>query len=130
MLLRAAQSQCWRPALHAHLRAGRAASTRPIPTQLRTFARSSFLRAQSTNNNDLASKKDAVAATAAQSLPPNINAVSKPEDLGTPKKDALSESAKATKDQRKADWAIMREMAKYLWPKVLPLSSLKSCTGI
>lgn len=23
-------------------------------------------------------------------------------------------------EQRKADWAIMKEMAKYLWPKVRP----------
>jgi ABC transporter ATM len=30
----------------------------------------------------------------------------------------LSESTVANKEQRKADWAIMREMAKYLWPKV------------
>lgn len=37
----------------------------------------------------------------------------------TPKKDLLSESAIASKEQRRADWAIMREMAKYLWPKVL-----------
>ncbi|PLB50178.1 transporter ATM1, mitochondrial precursor [Aspergillus steynii IBT 23096] len=33
------------------------------------------------------------------------------------KKDLLSESTVATKEQRKADWAIMKEMAKYLWPK-------------
>lgn len=30
----------------------------------------------------------------------------------------MSESHKENKEQRKADWAIMREMAKYLWPKV------------
>lgn len=34
------------------------------------------------------------------------------------KKDLLSESTVATQQQRKADWAIMKEMAKYLWPKV------------
>lgn len=34
------------------------------------------------------------------------------------KKDLLGESTVATKEQRKADWAIMKEMAKYLWPKV------------
>ncbi|KAL3475486.1 P-loop containing nucleoside triphosphate hydrolase protein [Aspergillus californicus] len=32
-------------------------------------------------------------------------------------KDLLGESTLARKEQRKADWAIMREMAKYLWPK-------------
>ncbi|KAI5793884.1 transporter ATM1, mitochondrial precursor [Peziza echinospora] len=29
----------------------------------------------------------------------------------------LAETVMATKEQRKADWAIMKEMAKYLWPK-------------
>lgn len=36
----------------------------------------------------------------------------------TKKNDLLSEATVANKEQRKADWAIMREMAKYLWPKV------------
>jgi ABC transporter ATM len=52
----------------------------------------------------------------------NANIVPKPEAgkaKDTPKKDLLSESAIASKEQRRADWAIMREMAKYLWPKVL-----------
>lgn len=35
------------------------------------------------------------------------------------KKELLGESTQANKEQRKADWAIMREMAKYLWPKVM-----------
>jgi ATP-binding cassette subfamily B (MDR/TAP) protein 7 len=36
------------------------------------------------------------------------------------KPDMLSETSVANKEQRKADWAIMKEMAKYLWPKVNP----------
>jgi ABC transporter ATM len=39
----------------------------------------------------------------------------------TPKKkteDILNTSAATNKEQRKADWAIMRDLAKYLWPKV------------
>lgn len=35
----------------------------------------------------------------------------------TKKKDLLSEASMGNKEQRKADWAIMKEMAKYLWPK-------------
>jgi ABC transporter ATM len=35
----------------------------------------------------------------------------------TGKKDLLSETTLANKEQRKADWAIIKEMAKYLWPK-------------
>jgi ABC transporter ATM len=30
----------------------------------------------------------------------------------------LNEATVTTKEQRKADWEIMKEMAKYLWPKV------------
>lgn len=37
----------------------------------------------------------------------------------TPKADPLlSEQTVSKQEQRKADWAIMKEMAKYLWPKV------------
>ena len=36
-----------------------------------------------------------------------------------PKTDGLlSEQTVSNKEQRKADWAIMKEMARYLWPKV------------
>ena len=38
---------------------------------------------------------------------------------GAPKTDALlSEQTVSNKEQRKADWAIMKEMSRYLWPKV------------
>src|ERR1700759_4513710 len=30
----------------------------------------------------------------------------------------LAEQTVSTKEQRKADWAIMKEMSRYLWPKV------------
>lgn len=37
----------------------------------------------------------------------------------TPKGDALlREQTVSNKEQRKADWAIMKEMSRYLWPKV------------
>ena len=35
----------------------------------------------------------------------------------TARKDPLALDDKSNKEQRKADWAIMKEMAKYLWPK-------------
>lgn len=43
------------------------------------------------------------------------------EAKSTPKKkteDILNTSAATNKEQRKADWAIMKDLAKYLWPKV------------
>ncbi|EGC42468.1 iron-sulfur clusters transporter atm1 [Histoplasma capsulatum var. duboisii H88] len=46
-----------------------------------------------------------------------------PQDGGNaiPKRKAefLNDSTVNIKEQRKADWAIMKEMAKYLWPKIL-----------
>ncbi|EED17645.1 ABC iron exporter Atm1, putative [Talaromyces stipitatus ATCC 10500] len=42
------------------------------------------------------------------------------ETKSTPKKkseDILNTSAATNKEQRKADWAIMKDLAKYLWPK-------------
>ena len=48
--------------------------------------------------------------------------VQKPVDAEpdeAPKTDGLlSEQTVSNKEQRKADWAIIKEMAKYLWPKV------------
>jgi ATP-binding cassette, subfamily B (MDR/TAP), member 7 len=35
----------------------------------------------------------------------------------SPRKDPLALDDKTNKEQRKADWAIIREMAKYLWPR-------------
>lgn len=42
-----------------------------------------------------------------------------PSNLGNKKPGTLlSETTVTSKEQRKVDWAIMKEMAKYLWPKV------------
>ncbi|KAJ6090260.1 hypothetical protein N7486_009075 [Penicillium sp. IBT 16267x] len=122
MLPRAVRSKCWRPALYAHpCTAGRFPSTRPILSHLRTFSSNATFRNQSTNNKDPLSKNDAAATTppsqpeiANASVVPQLEAEAKVE---APKKELLSEGAIANKEQRKADWAIMREMAKYLWPK-------------
>lgn len=40
-----------------------------------------------------------------------------PAGIITERKDPLAVDNKTNKEQRKADWAIMKEMAKYLWPK-------------
>ena len=52
----------------------------------------------------------------------------KPESVDKPakshgpgkKNELLAEATVSNKEQRKADWAIMKEMVKYLWPKVFP----------
>jgi ATP-binding cassette subfamily B (MDR/TAP) protein 7 len=46
----------------------------------------------------------------AQEVPPAAAAPS-------PRKDPLALDDKTNKEQRKADWAIIREMARYLWPR-------------
>ena len=40
-----------------------------------------------------------------------------PAEAATARKDPLALGDKTNKEQRKADWAIMKEMAQYLWPK-------------
>ncbi|KAJ5662479.1 uncharacterized protein N7477_010095 [Penicillium maclennaniae] len=113
MLLRAARSPCWRPARYAYPSfAGRAPWMRPNATQLRIFTSCGRLQNQSTDGRDPMSTKPGSAAVPSLT---DGNAAQAKEAAG--KKDLLSESTKATQDQRKADWAIMREMAKYLWPK-------------
>lgn len=81
------------------------------------------LRSQPTENKDRAPPNAGPASSSAPSQLANANIIPKPEDSGNaktpPKKDLLSEPIAANKEQRKADWAIMKEMAKYLWPKVI-----------
>ena len=69
--------------------------------------------------------------SAQQRLPPKVDLAEsiKPESVqkptaaaskGIPRTDILlTEQTVSNKEQRKADWAIMKEMARYLWPKVL-----------
>lgn len=134
MLLRAARSPCWRTAQFAHPSfAGKLRSTRLNGTHLRAFT---------SNNNPLWSKstenKDQVVRATPTSTPTpsqlaTANVIQKPEDSGNaktpPKKDLLSEPMTGKQEQRKADWAIMKEMAKYLWPKVIPESYWYRVTG-
>ncbi|OGE55225.1 hypothetical protein PENARI_c004G00990 [Penicillium arizonense] len=120
MLLRAARSPCWRTAQFAYPSfTGRSRCTRLNGTHLRVFTSGGIpLRNKSTENKDQTSTKVG-ASTPAPSQLASAKIVQTPKDgdAKTPKKDLLSEPMAATKEQRKADWAIMREMAKYLWPK-------------
>jgi hypothetical protein len=59
-------------------------------------------------------------ADSAENIKPE--GVQRPPDVksdGAPKTDGLlTEQTVSNKEQRKADWAIMKEMVQYLWPKV------------
>lgn len=128
MLLRAARFPCWRTARYIHPSfAGRARWTSPNgiqqhKIQLRVFTSGSPWKNQSTDGKDPTSARDNTTPTGTAAELANAAIVQKAgasEAKNTAKKDMLSESAIASKEQRKADWAIMREMAKYLWPKVI-----------
>lgn len=97
---------------------------RPSALQLRIFTSSGPLKNQSTDGKDPMSVKPGSTAVPSPSQLANANDVQQPKEgdgaKSTAKNDLLSESSIARKEQRKADWAIMREMAKYLWPKVMP----------
>ncbi|OQE24554.1 hypothetical protein PENSTE_c007G06837 [Penicillium steckii] len=123
MLLKAARSPCWRPAVrlvHPSF-AGPSPWTRYDKTHIRAFTNAATLFNKVPDSKDAAAAKNNPTPTP---TPPasqlvESKSIEKPEGEGkvAAKKDLLSESHKATKEQRKADWAILREMAKYLWPK-------------
>lgn len=123
MLLKAARLPCCRPvARFAHPSfAGPSPWIRYAGTQRRPFTNTTILRNKAPDSKDLAAAKNnpipAPAPPASQVV--DAKTIDKPEAevKAVAKKDLLSESTKATKEQRKADWAILREMAKYLWPK-------------
>ncbi|KAL2840573.1 P-loop containing nucleoside triphosphate hydrolase protein [Aspergillus pseudoustus] len=117
MLLQAARSPCWRiPARSITHRAAFPRSN-PLPTAVRgAQVRTYSTQKQPENNTPRAGKKPAadLPSSSAKSVSPSTQNT---QNATATKKDLLSESAVANKEQRKADWAIMREMAKYLWPK-------------
>ncbi|CAI7645535.1 unnamed protein product [Penicillium bialowiezense] len=123
MLLRAARAPCWRTA-HAFAYhpsfAGQLRSTR-VGTHMRVFTSDQGPLRNKSEKKDPTVAANSVHANAPSQLE-NANIVQKPKESGEtktppPKKDLLSEPMAASKEQRKADWAIMKEMAKYLWPK-------------
>lgn len=124
MLPRAARSSCLRPARYAlPSYSSRLPCTRLHVAQHRSFTAGPTLRKTPVDNTTSSIEKKDASPLPLSSQPQATNAsrVPNPESdkaNAAPKKEPLSETAKANKEQRKADWAIMREMAKYLWPKV------------
>ncbi|KAL2869868.1 ATP-binding cassette Fe/S cluster precursor transporter ATM1 [Aspergillus lucknowensis] len=117
MLLRAARSPRWRIA--ARCIPHRSAFPRPQPSPI-TFYEARF--------REFSTKRQADENPATARKTPNPNPPSSPsqpashspqktQNATATKKNLLNEGTVANKEQRKADWAIMREMAKYLWPK-------------
>ncbi|PWY94443.1 P-loop containing nucleoside triphosphate hydrolase protein [Aspergillus sclerotioniger CBS 115572] len=126
MLPRAARSPCWR----ASGRFITHTSAVPRPTSWASASYGLQLRAFSTTRRLLKSQTPQDPAGKLQAPNPNDPSATRPgaanvaqspkgtqNTTATPKRDLLSEAPVTTKTQRKADWAIMKEMAKYLWPK-------------
>ncbi|KAL6233174.1 hypothetical protein BDW75DRAFT_195597 [Aspergillus navahoensis] len=118
MLRQAARSLCWRtPARFVSHRPtfprSNTLSAALGGTRLRTFSDK-----KQTDSNTPSDKEtlvpDPPSSLSAKSAAPSPQ---RTHNATTAQKDLLSESTLASKEQRKADWAIMREMAKYLWPK-------------
>ncbi|EAU36594.1 transporter ATM1, mitochondrial precursor [Aspergillus terreus NIH2624] len=128
MLPRAARPPCLRFSERFILRG----TADPRSASWRAASYATHLRAFSTGKGPL--RKQSTPDTPSDWKPPSSHAppVSRPVDAtpalkpkdvqstaasASPKKDLLSETTVASKEQRKADWAIMKEMVKYLWPK-------------
>lgn len=97
-----------RPPRHTHIRTG---------DRYRIFStRGALLYKQ---NND---KSTTVAVGEPQKIASHDaalgNKAQAPSKPAGKKPDLLAEATVTRKEQRKADWAIMKEMTKYLWPKV------------
>lgn len=126
----------------------RSALLRPCPpslrnrTQIRIFTAGRNLLKQQNGEQTAADKLSEERATvsASETSPKTV-------ELGTPaqktsstdnakakieKSDPLAEPTISRTAQRKVDWAIMKEMAQYLWPKVRylePISQASLLTG-
>ena len=129
MLLRAARPPCWAPSgryIHPAFSVPRSTpwKTAYYRTQLRTFTSSQGPCRNQLPGTTTPEQKEANPNALPVSPITNPKVTATPKDaknakVAAAKKDPfLSEATVGAKEQRKADWAIMKEMAKYLWPKV------------
>lgn len=127
MLPRAVRSPCWRTTKPFIRPACVALCATPTPTpapwrpashrlQSRVFtSHQGPLRAQVSGDKTADKTTTAAGIPATPESKDSKNATT---TTATKKNDLLSEATVGPREQRKADWAIMKEMAKYLWPKV------------
>ncbi|KAL4867768.1 hypothetical protein BDV12DRAFT_112319 [Aspergillus spectabilis] len=117
MLPQAARSPCWR--IPTRYIAHHPAFPRPRPLTA-TFRKIQLRTSSSKKQTDEISPSETKSPIPSPSLTPANQAApsaQKTQNAAATKKDLLSETTVGRKEQRKADWAIMREMSKYLWPK-------------
>ncbi|KAL5042478.1 iron-sulfur clusters transporter atm1, mitochondrial [Aspergillus fruticulosus] len=119
MLRQAARSLCWRTPAQFVFHRPAFPRSNPLSAALGGTQIKEFSVKKQTAENTSSHKTTPVpdpssSSSLAKSVAPSPQ---KTQNATTAQKDLLSESTVANKEQRKADWAIMREMAKYLWPK-------------
>ncbi|KAL2814850.1 P-loop containing nucleoside triphosphate hydrolase protein [Aspergillus cavernicola] len=117
MLPRAARSSCWRIPTRSITHRSAFPRSRPLAAtlyrpQLRAFAVKKETEESSPPDQKISNPEPS--SSPAKPTAPNPQQT---QNAATTKKDLLSETTLAKKEQRKADWAIIKEMAKYLWPK-------------
>jgi ATP-binding cassette subfamily B (MDR/TAP) protein 7 len=105
MLIHALARASIRPGLHS-------SGLRPHPLHhgIRVFTSSPLHRKNAHGQRPVPGSKPAVEATKAANDAARSKVVAKADPL-------LQEQTLTSKEQRKADWAIVREMSQYLWPK-------------
>ena len=115
------------PRTHSHFPRLPSAYQLRLKTAHRQFVLSAHQRKEdSAAHRGIAQDEGSSTADRAENIKPET--MHKPQEQvenDEPKPDALlSEQSLSNKEQRKADWAIMKEMSRYLWPKVRPICRL------
>lgn len=118
MLRQAARSPCWRAPARLTTHHPAFPRTRPLAATFRRPQIKSFSDKKQPDDSSAPDKKTPVPDPSSLPAKPAAPSPPKTQNAASAQKTLLSESTVGRKEQRKADWAIMREMAKYLWPKV------------
>ena len=89
---------------------------------LRQLTYTSYLRQNDSSRQQKAQDEVRLRPERSESIKPeSYQEPNKAKPAEVPKTDALlAEQTVSNKEQRRADWIIIKEMAKYIWPKVGP----------
>ncbi|BCS24429.1 ATP-binding cassette Fe/S cluster precursor transporter ATM1 [Aspergillus puulaauensis] len=117
MLRQAARSPCWRAPARLTTHHPAFPRTRPLAATFRRPQIKSFSDKKQPDDSSAPDKKTPVPDPSSLPAKPAAPSPPKTQNAASAQKTLLSESTVGRKEQRKADWAIMREMSKYLWPK-------------
>ncbi|KAL4779726.1 P-loop containing nucleoside triphosphate hydrolase protein [Aspergillus varians] len=117
MLLQAARSPCWRAPARLITQPPAFPRSRPLAATLRGTQLRAFSVKKQSDSSSSTDNKTPISDTSSSPVKPAAPSQQKTQNAAGTQKSLLNESEVGNKAQRKADWAIMKEMAKYLWPK-------------